>query len=190
MYTSWGQSENTLKQIVLPTTGWDFLSLRGHETDRKHKCYGSQYPSTISTPARFKLKFHTNVCRDSARCGLAIDYVHSWNTYYIGSTLCHLYIADEETEAGSRSLAPFFPLEGYFINGNRLHQEELHDTTIHQHIVSNNVTGGEYILECRKLTPGSCRHSAEEYTPRSPASLAVADNLLSCFGQITLTSGA
>ena len=43
-FSSWGSADNQLRDIVVPTPGWHFQSLRGHEQDREHVCYGANSP--------------------------------------------------------------------------------------------------------------------------------------------------
>ena len=144
-FSSWGKGTNHLKEIVLHSPGWEFVSTLYHESDGEHVCYGSSTAVVADTPARFTLHYSNRYCNSvtGQLCMLEVGYVHSWNTSYIGDAVCNIYPFDDGTGKDINSvnrLQPIIPGGGYHIQGNRVHGEAIprhHGAHAHSHAQYN-----------------------------------------------------
>ena len=114
----------------------------------------------------------------------------------MGSVLCNLYKDRGGGKSGRKVDASLFPQDGYFIDGNSIDGEEgskMTTTIMHEHTMSRTLTGGNYILECKKTPAGfhpkEAKGNSGVTKPISSKEAALGNNQLACFGELIFRSG-
>lgn len=153
-FSSWNQ-QKSFQQVIINTSSWIFQSIRGHEMDQAHICYGStnfSSPAWISLPTRY----HERDCSPLLPCSLRLGYVHSWNTSYIGNMECNLFpllssFSGKINESLLIDRKQRLLNKNYEIIGSEYKGLQVQDTTVRKHTITNNLTfsAGRLLLECK-----------------------------------------
>jgi hypothetical protein len=152
-WTSWGleESHNSLKAIAKSddSGSWSFLQLKKLKDD-KHCCFGSTTPSSSSffdftTPSACSTLSPSSRSKgregDHNNCSLVMQYLHSWNTSYVGDAVCHLsYQKKQQSQISTIKLI------------SNLHDgQPLHHTIPRSSFIASNLKGKQnYRLQCLK----------------------------------------
>lgn len=133
-WSSWNRKK-TLSNILLDSPGWSFIHLRGHHKG-SHVCFGS---TTKGSHGKFSI-WASSTCQSQSPCLLDLEYVHSWNSSYVGNAQCAVYRGRKSSHVGS-----------VFINGSEYEGNAVHDTVPRKVHLASLDREGNYTISCLNL---------------------------------------
>jgi hypothetical protein len=137
-WSSWAR-RTTFDDVMIPTEGWAYQNLRGHD-EGAHVCYGSTTKGSVA-----KMRFHAaaSQCSPDKPCSVDAEYIHSWNVSYVSNVACKVF---RSNEVDGKTL-----VNETVIDGNSYKSEAVRDTVPRMTLIATLHAGGDFEIESTNL---------------------------------------
>lgn len=159
---SWGSQYNSLPEFVLSSPGFAMSHTIGHD-DNGHLCYGSSKPPQDAYfqfrvfVHQFYFKHMSEEAINKKKFKVIVDYIHSWNSDYVGDVRCTLFKCTgweaAHYEACSNTTANTIPpvVKDFVIQGSVYNNAKMKHTGPMPTTITTELGYGAHVLKCDKL---------------------------------------